>query len=400
MKKIALTLALILAVSCMMISCGKKNKTPFDDFYDYDLSKYVEVAKDDYIGISYTAYSITQDDVDTAVYELQKSHATYSEFSDRVVQNGDIVNIDYKGFMDGEEMDNASEKGAEFELGNAGYIPGFQEGIVGHSVGETFTVDATFPKDYGVEELNGKTAQFEMTLNAAKVMKLPPLTDEFIKENTEYETFEEYYASLSSVLDEKYASSILAQQKNEALSTIYKNVKVLDYPKDEMEQYRAEYVSQMITLAAQSGMQLDEYLSTNYKMTVDDFNLEAENYAKSSVASDLILFSIARAEGIDKKLTQKDYDKYLEKISAEYLSTPEEFEANYGSEAVWKSLLFDTVMDFVLANGKAVEIDASDMAPEIELIPSDSEEGEKTDNAEESQDSENGDEASEQTNEQ
>ncbi len=378
MKKIALILAVLLIFSCVLVSCKDKvdKNDPnakitdlWDAPYQYDLDDYIKIEESDYIGVTYTKAdaTVSEADIYAEIQKLLDEHAIYTDITDRPAANGDFINVDYKGFIDGEELENGAEDGAEFELGYASFIPGFQEGIVGHNIGDKFTVDATFPEDYGVEELNGKTAQFEMTLNKIQEISYPELSDAFIAENTDYATVTEYYTSINEKLVSQAESSAVVTQKNEAFSKVYPNVEILKVPEKEYTKYYQDFIAQYYTLAEQYGQDFETFITETAGSTVEEFKKYAEEYANSTVEMELVFFSIANREGITENLTKAHYDDYLENIAAEYMTTPDEFVKMYGEEAVWRSLVWDSVMDFVLANGVAVEPEAKEEAPEVEV---------------------------------
>ena len=325
--------------------------------YSYDLSSYINVSRDDYVGISYpkATYEVTDEEVEEEIQSFVKQFATYSEVVNTPAENGDIVNIDYKGFMDGEEMDNASEEGAEFELGNAGYIPGFQEGIVGHTAGESFTVDATFPEDYGVEELNGRTAQFEMVLNKLKRPVYPELTDAFIAENTDYNTVEEYYSYVKEMLIAEKTSTAKVERKNNVFAKVLENVEIIEYPETEYNKYYNDFVSEYENQATTYGTDLETMLG-EMGSTLEEFYSYADMYAKSYVETELVFFAIAKEEKILDALTKADYNRYLNAIAADYIEagyckSVEDFESQMGRDILLINLVYDNVTDFIIANG-------------------------------------------------
>ena len=161
--------------------------------YDYDLSEYVSLERKDYTGVEYTydAPKVTEDDIYDALCDLLLEYTQYVDTT-APCEFGDRVNIDYKGFIDGFELENGSDEDVELILGEGSFIDGFESGIVGHSVGETFVVDIVFPEDYGNEELNGAPAKFRITINSVQDVITPPLNDEFIASVTEFKTLDEY----------------------------------------------------------------------------------------------------------------------------------------------------------------------------------------------------------------
>ncbi len=364
MKKIALILAIMLFASCALVSCSEKVdkndpnasiKDLWDVPYQYDLSEYIDISEDDYIGIPYTARNseVTDEDIQAEISALLEKHATTAEV-ERAAEKGDRVVIDFQGFLDGVAFEGGTAEDVELELGVGGYIPGFEEGIVGHKKGETFTVDATFPEDYGEEGLNGKTAQFEITLNKVAEVTYPTLNDEFVQEHTDYSTVMDYYASIQKKLEERSASSAKVLQKNEAFEVIVQNCEILEYPEKEYDQHYQQYVAQYVAMAQSYGQDFETFLKETAQSTMEEFVAYAKDYAKSTVQTELVFFAIAEKEGVLDVLTKAHYDDYLENIAAEYLTTPEKFLEMYGEDSIWRSLVWDTVMDFILENVIAV----------------------------------------------
>lgn len=360
MKKIALVLALLL-LSCCLFSCSKVDKddpnTKMTDLWDvpyqYDLTKYIDISKEDYIGISYEAkdVEVTDEDVQYEIEKLLEDNAEYVDEEGRAAQVGDFVNIDFQGYLDGVAFEGGVAKGEEFIIGDGGFIDGFEDGIVGHAAGESFTIDATFPKDYGDEGLDGKTAQFEITLNSVKKVVYPALTNEFVRENTDSETVSDYYNYLHEKLEADYVSSARALQKNEVMETIYKNVKFIDYPESEMKKFSQNFTNQVLMQAQSLGQDIQTFITKTNGMSMDDFYAYVNEYAKSQVEMELIFFAIANNEGIVENLTKFDFDEYLLNVSSDYLTTPEQFLQMTGEDGVWRSLVWDRAMDFVLENG-------------------------------------------------
>ena len=144
---------------------------------------------EDYAHISVPAdqVAVNDDDVQAQIDSLASSYATTAEVTDRAVEDGDTVNIDYVGTIDGVEFDGGSTQGAgtTVTIGVTSYIDDFLEQLIGHMPGETFDVEVTFPDDYGVDELNGKDAVFSVTINHIEEQELPTIDDEWVTTNLE-----------------------------------------------------------------------------------------------------------------------------------------------------------------------------------------------------------------------
>lgn len=323
--------------------------------YQYDLTPYISIDREDYTGVEYSAlaHSVTMDEINEAVSSLVMEHVEYLDV-DRACAVGDAVNIDYTGYINGKELENGADADFEFVLGYGSFIPGFEEGIVGHKAGEVFEVEVVFPEDYGVEELNGVKAVFKMQLNSVREIKTPQLNDSFIASVTRYSTLGEYVEAVSRDIENAKIKSNKVQQKNEAYSKIVEKAVIIKLPEAEYEGYYKSYYDQYESLAVQYGVPFETFLVMYCQVKLEEFDTYAKEYAQSTMEMELIFFAIANRENIVEKLTRADYIAYLDEISAEYESTADEFEKTYGVEAVVKSLVYDKALDFVLENGKEI----------------------------------------------
>ena len=323
--------------------------------YQYDLTPYLSITKDVYTGLEYSAFvpSVSTDELNEAVMELVSQYVEYINVS-RACNVGDLVNIDYKGYINGKALENGADTDVELVLGQGTFIPGFEEGIVGRKAGESFDVEVTFPEDYGVEELNGVKAVFKMTLNSVREVKYPELDDSFIASVTKYKTLTEFVEAVSVDIVNTKLDEWKITQKNEVFAKLQEKSFVKSYPKAECEAYYNEFYTQYTSLAAQYGVPFDTFLAAYLQITAEEFEAYAKDYAESTVKMELVFFAIANAEGIIKKLNRADYIAYLDTISDEYQMGAGEFERMYGADAIVKSLIYDSVMDLVLESGKPV----------------------------------------------
>ena len=240
MKK---TLALILTgvlLALSLVSCGSKT-SDYMNYMSTDLSSYVTAGE--YLNLDIELPKLDPVDdaaVDAEIQSTLESHAT-TEPVERAAELGDTVNIDYVGRIDGVEFEGGSAEGSEIVLGDGGMIDGFEDGIVGMSTGETKTIDVTFPEDYGKEELNGKPAQFEITLNSVSASVTPELTDEFVKElasddhghidsDEPIETVAAYREYVRSELQETYEETLRTNKYLYGWTAVVNNCTVSAYP--------------------------------------------------------------------------------------------------------------------------------------------------------------------------
>ena len=207
-KTLGYVLSLALGMT-MLTGCGKKvdgvdQQSMIDKYAAYcDLP--------DYKGLEYeeTKSTVTDADVKTKIDSLLQQYATKTQVKEGTVKEGDNVNIDFVGSIDGEEFEGGNSNGAGYDLtlGSGAMIPGFEDGIIGHKVGETFNIKATFPENYGKDELNGKEADFKITINYITETELPEYNDAFVASYTDATTILEYEDSVRKDLVEQYDKS-------------------------------------------------------------------------------------------------------------------------------------------------------------------------------------------------
>jgi len=388
MKKITLIL-LAICTSLLLISCGSEEQTkpaankiseakpdtPISEIttfpYQYDLSTYIEIEKSDYIGVEIEKadYTVSDDDVNNAIYADLAKNATYNEV-DRPAKNGDTIVINFTGSIDGIEFDGGSAENHEMVLGQGNFIDGFEEALVGHSKGENFVIDVTFPEDYGKEELNGKLAQFEIDMVSVKEEILPQFSVEFVKENFDCDTIEAYLTLKNEELIAAKAIEVDNARKSSAFEKIADNVTLKDYPKTNFKNHYNMFVSDYESAASSMGYSLEK-LITDMGSNMDEFYEYAELYAFENIFQELICFSIAKNEGLLDGLKKSDYDAHIAKIAENNGITVEQVEKTYGQEYILTSLVLEVSMDFVVKNAVEVEpkVEESTTAPSTDDGP-------------------------------
>ena len=130
---------------------------------------------------------VTEEAIAEEIDRVRERNSRMIDITDRAAKDGDSVNIDFEGFVDGVAFDGGKAEKFDLKLGSGQFIPGFEEQIVGHVIGDAFDVNVTFPAEYGAENLAGKAATFKVTLNGIKETELPALDDEFAKDVSEFD---------------------------------------------------------------------------------------------------------------------------------------------------------------------------------------------------------------------
>ena len=275
----------------------------------YDALKCVKLGK--YMGVNVTAtkYEATKDDVDSYINNILQSKAEYADSDKTQVESGDMVNIDYTGTVDGEEFSGGSATDQDLTIGSGTYIEGFEDQLVGANVGDTVTVNVTFPDDYSNTELAGKDAQFEVTINSIKSDQkvVPDYTDDFVNEytNGQYTTTDEFTAYIWKVLQQQAASQTEQDLSSKLQEAVYNVCKVKKTPKGLLAYYQVYYRSQDENAAKQQGISFDDYISQVYGFRSEDAYMEALN---KQLEDNVIPHSLIIEAIIEKEKIQADDD--------------------------------------------------------------------------------------------
>lgn len=260
-----------------------------------------EVTLGDYKGIKLdkVEYNVTVDDVQAEIDRARKQAGRRVEVTDRAVENGDIVNLDYSGSADGVKFDGGTAQGQELVIGSGSFIPGFEDGMVGMNVGETKNITVKFPENYHAENLAGKDAVFTVTVNKIEKEELPELNDEFAKEVSKFDTLDEYRADVEKRLTEENTRRADAENENKLVEAIVNNASVeipscmiehqLDHIVEEMR-YRLSYMYR--------GMKLEDYLKYTGG-TIEELREARKADAERDVKTRLTLEAIVKAENLD-----------------------------------------------------------------------------------------------------
>ena len=265
------------------------------------------------------AYTVQDEEIDAELNRVLDRNARKVEVTDRAAQNGDIVNIDFVGTVDGVKFDGGEAEGFDLTLGSGQFIPGFEEQVVGMAIGETKDVNVTFPENYQAENLKGKAAVFSVKLNGIQAKELPELTDEFIKDATGSESVEAYKAKTKERLQEQADRRSNDATENSILEAIAANTEV-EIPQAMIEREIDSLVQKFEYQLMYQGLKLQDYLDF-LKVTVADFRKNYEEQAKKNVTNQLIISHLIKEENIEA--TEEEVDA---KIAEQAKAVEKEFE--------------------------------------------------------------------------
>ncbi len=276
-----------------------------------------EVTVENYKGIEVkksTPKKVSKEDIKNEIKVLQEKNARIVSADDKVSEMGDLVNIDFEGSIDGKVFDGGSGKGATLELGKKQFIEGFEEQVCGHKVGDEFSVNVTFPKDYHAENLAGKAAVFKTKLNKIQVKELPKVDDEFVKDVSEFDTLEAFEEDLKKKLTSKRETEASRAAESEMLDKFTELVKA-DIPEALIKLKEKEFLRDFEYNMQVQGLSVKDYLK--YTGMTEDALLKSFNpQAVKRVKLDLGLKKVGELENITA--SPEEVEKEYEDISKRY----------------------------------------------------------------------------------
>ena len=301
--------------------------------------------------IKQIAYTVNDADVDAEVARLLDRNARKVEVTDRAAQNGDTVNIDFSGSIDGVKFDGGEAQGYDLVLGSGSFIPGFEDQVVGMAIGESKDVLVTFPENYQAEELKGKPAVFAVKLNAISGKELPELTDEFIKDATGSETVAAYKEKTRAKLQEQADRRSNDATENSILDAIAANTEV-EIPQAMIDREIDAQVQRFEYQLMYQGLKLADYLDF-LKTTMEDFRQNFAAQAEKNVKNQLIISHLIDAEKI--VATEEEVEAKVAAQAAEVEKTAEEYKKNMDPrqfDYIRNDIIITKLFDFLKANNE------------------------------------------------
>ncbi len=266
------------------------------------------------IEVEKAEYNVSDADVEKELEIKREQNARMIDIDDRAVENGDIANIDYEGFLDGVPFEGGKGEGHRLTIGSGQFIPGFEEQLIGKNIGDEFEVNVTFPEEYHAEELKGKPAVFKVKINGITKRELPELDDEFAKDISEKDTLDELKAEIKEDLEKKAKDTADAENRNKVIDKVLENVEV-EIPEVMVESQIDNIIRDFEMRLSYSGMKLDQYLKY-IGSDLTKFREQFKEQAKKQVKTSLMLEEVAKLEKVEA--TEEEIDAELSKMAEQY----------------------------------------------------------------------------------
>lgn len=324
----------------LLLAAGCTQKTPVETELEEDFLKYITLGV--YKGIEIAPIEVTEEDIQSEIdYMLEHSYEA-DPITDRPVEEGDTVNLDYTGYRGEEAFEGGSAQGAFLTIGSGEFIPGFEEGLVGAVPGRELELPLTYPEEYWDETLAGAEVNFVVTVNYIEgERRTPELTDAWIEEQTngELHSVEEYRSWLRKQMEQ----DALNQRRSLMLKTVIEGSEIKGYPEERLQAMKEEILKYYEEYASyQYGMTLEEY-TASMGQSMEAFMLQVTESAQESVAQTMITMTIASLENID--VTEEECDQGAVFYGYEDFA---EFAEYYGADRAREVVLMDKVVDWML----------------------------------------------------
>ncbi len=310
--------------------------------------KYVTLGTYKGLNVNKIKTEVTDNDVESEIESALDENSEYKTVK-RAAKDGDQVNIDFTGTIDGEKFDGSSDTDYELVIGSEDFQPEFEDKLIGAKAGDSLDFTITLSDDYD-EDLAGKDAEFKVTVNSVQEINIPELNDAYCKEYTDYATVEEYRAGVRKELEAYYDDNNASTAKSDLISQVIENSKISGYPQDLYDKCKAEYDANNEALAEMFGMDVSDIAGSEE---------DVKSAVEEMVYSEMIVSEIADKE----KITVSD-DEYTEYVNSVYedsgYSSAEEYKEDYTKEETINSILHDKVSDFLLENATVTEVSEED----------------------------------------
>ena len=326
---------------------------------EYDVEECVELGE--YLGLTLEPIEVTVTDgeVDMTIENLVRSNGLYDELSEGTVEEGDIANIDYEGKKDDVAFDGGTAEGYDLEIGSGSFIAGFEEGLVGVSVGDTVDLNLTFPEQYGNADLAGQDVVFTVTVNSVK--RMPEINDEIASKlsDGEFSTLAEYRESVRKDL-----AGQMRDVQGDLVTKIVEGCNRIEVPADLLDFYVQDELNYAEQMYAYYGMALEDVV-VGYGMTMEDYTEQVRQSVTESLEKQLAVEAVAKAENIE--VTDDEIQEEAQKLAEQYgYGTAENLLAMAGEDSVRDRAVFEKALALIEESADIGEITILTEYPDAE----------------------------------
>jgi len=320
-----------------------------------------EVEIKDYVGIAVekAVEAVTDEEIEREINTVRERNSREIEVTDRAAEMGDTAVIDYEGFVDGVAFEGGKGEKHSLKLGSGTFIPGFEEQVAGHAIGEEFDVNVTFPEEYHAAELAGKPAVFKTKIHAINKVELPELDDDFAKDISEFDTFAEYKADLTAKIEKRHDAKADAAVEEKLVDALIEKL-VAEIPEPMFENETENFIRDYDNNLRMSGLDLNTYFKYT-GLTLEKLREEFRPRAEKQVKARLALEKIAELEKLEA--SEEDINGEYDRIAKAYNVTLEQVKESIDSSAIAEDMKVKKAIDFVKEKAVITTVEAK---PETE----------------------------------
>ncbi|MBR4013821.1 MAG: trigger factor, partial [Clostridia bacterium] len=299
----------------------------------------------DYAGIEVEkeVVAVTDEDVNKEIETVRERNSREIEVTDRAAEMGDTAVIDFEGFCDGVAFEGGKGTDYALKLGSGSFIPGFEEQVAGKNIDEEFDVNVTFPTEYHAADLAGKEAVFKVKIHAITKVELPELDDDFAKDVSEFDTFDEYKADLKAKIEKRHESAADNAVEEKLVEALIEKLEA-DIPEPMFVEETENFVRDYDNRLRAQGLDLNTYFKYT-GLTLDALREQMRPQAERQVKARLALEKIAALENITA--TEDDINEEYQNIANAYGVELEQVKASIDSEAIAADMKVKKAMDLV-----------------------------------------------------
>lgn len=286
---------------------------------------------------------VTDEEVDKEIETIRERNSREIEVTDRAAEIGDTAVIDFEGFCDGVAFEGGKGTDYALKLGSGSFIPGFEEQIVGKNIDDELDVNVTFPAEYHAADLAGKDATFKVKIHALTKVELPALDDDFAKDVSEFDTFDEYKADMKAKIEKRHETAAQSALEEKLVEALIEKLEA-DIPEAMFEEETENYVRDYDMRLRSQGMDLSLFLKyTN--QTLDGLRAQMRPQAERQVKGRLALEKIAALEKLEAN--EEDIEAEYAQIAAAYNVTVEQVKESIAADAIAADMKVKKAVEFV-----------------------------------------------------
>jgi trigger factor len=296
---------------------------------------------------------VTDDEIMAQIDKEREQNSRTISVEDRTVQDGDIAIINFEGFVDGTPFEGGKGEDYSLTIGSHSFIDTFEDQLIGKAIGEEVEVNVTFPEEYQAKELAGKPALFKVTVKELKVKELPELDDDFAQDVSEFDTLDEYKASIKATIKETKEKELKTAKENEIVDKIIEAA-TMDIPQPMVDSQVNQMAEDFAQRVKHQGLSIEQYFQFT-GMNPQKFLESLKPQAVKRIQSRLVLEAVAKAENIE--VSEEEMEKELTEMATMYQMEADKLKELIGEkekEQIKADIAVQKAVDFVVAQSKEV----------------------------------------------